>query len=200
MRADTLLLLQLWLDSSFISSGVSSNHNKIKDHSSTSTAKTSFHPWYLTSTRHYNHPSYATTTVTVVETTTQVEPKAAETEPAPTAYEGDTHSSTQNANVSDEKPSEEENNEIDLNHTTESPTAEPSVTTFRYEKPSSTSFGDETSPHSSLSNRIRSNKLLEENNSGRNMPESAATGDSFPWTWAKSILLEKPVQKKTTQD
>jgi len=124
------------------------------------------------------------------------------------------------SDAADEQPrdDQEANNEIDLSlqHTTDAATSEPSaVTAFRDEKPPSAAAalfgaGEPTAAHSSsplLTNRIRSTKVLEESNSGRNMPDTAgaaaaaaAPGDSFPWTWAKSILLEKPVQKKTAQN
>jgi hypothetical protein len=155
-----------------------------------STTQPTHVPHYLTRS---TSPSYASTTVAVPETTT-FELKAAETEPAPGYNE---FNENLNNNPEDLKANEEENNEIDLTHTTESPTSDISVTTLKFDKSSGAPL--ETDEHFSLlssSNRIRSTKILEENNSGRNMPEMH--GESFPWAWAKNILLEKPVMKKTS--
>ncbi len=135
-----------------------------------------------------------TTTAAVPETTT-ADQKAAETEPAP-GY-GDFGDGAANANA-EEKPNEEENNEIDLSHTTESPPSEASATTFKFEKPSAPD-NDEAGARLSGSSRIRTTKILEEN-SGRNMPETHQTAESLPWPWAKDILLEKPVMKKTSSN
>lgn len=127
--------------------------------------------------------------------TTTFEQKAAETEPVPTSY--NEYNENLNNNQEELKSNEEENNEIDLTHTTESPTSDISVTTLKYERPTiMPSQKDEPFAFLSTSNRIRSTKVLEENNSGRNMPEIHA--ESLPWAWAKNILLEKPVMKKTS--
>lgn len=135
------------------------------------------------------------TPIVVLETTT-IDQKAAETEPVP-GYNDYNENISSNTNL-EEKTSEEENNEIDLTHTTESPTSEISITTYKYDKSTSSPVENEHLSHLSQSNRIRSTKILDENNSARNMPEMHP--DSFPWTWAKNILLEKPIMKKTSQN
>lgn len=46
--------------------------------------------------------------------------------------------------------------------------------------------------------RLRNTKVLEPTeNNARNMPEDLT--NAFPWSWAKDILLEKPVAKKTNK-
>lgn len=135
-----------------------------------------------------------TTTVPIFETTT-IEQKAAETEPNLGYNE-------YNENLNN--PNEDETNEIDLTHMTELPTSEisGSATTYRADRSTSAAQIENDSDKEdalSASNRLRSTKILEqqENNSARNMPEMHS--ESLPWAWAKNILLEKPVMKKTSQ-
>jgi hypothetical protein len=131
--------------------------------------------------------------------------KAAETEPAPgyNEYNENVGSSQEEAKFANSNNSEEENNEIDLTHTTESPTSDISVTS--YSKFDTRSTRDPREPEDnyallSSSNRLRSTKVLDENNSGRNMPAETRVDSPFPWAWAKNILLEKPVMKKNSQN
>ena len=177
-------------------------HNKYRDNStvSSTTQVTRTVPQFIVRN---TSPSYISTTLAAIDTTT-VEQKAAETEQAILAYNEFIESLNNNHNEEVKSaPAEEETNEIDLTHVTESPTSETSgsITTYRYDRTISmpTENDNEKEINFALSNRIRSTKILEqENNSGRNMPEMNA--ESFPWAWAKNILLEKPVMKKTSQN
>lgn len=176
------------------------NHNRIKDHSTvSSTTSQPIHvPHYLTKS---SSPPYAsTTTISVIETTT-FEQKAAETELVPGYNEYNENISNIQEEAKANSANEEENNEIDLSHTTESPTSDLSVTTYKFDRSTrDVREQQENFPLISASNRLRSTKTLDENNSGRNMPEMGHVDSSFSWAWAKNILLEKPVMKKNSQN
>lgn len=123
------------------------------------------------------------------------EQKAAETEPAPgyNEYIENIGNTQDEAKFANNNNNEEENNEIDLTHTTESPTSDISETYNKFTR-------DPREPEDnfsviSTSNRLRSTKILDENNSGRNMPAETRADFSFPWA-----LLEKPVMKKNSQN
>jgi len=183
-----------------ISVNACSNHNKIKDHSTvSSTTSQPIHvPHYLTKSS--SAPYASTTTVSVIETTT-FEQKAAETELALSYNEYNENVSNSQEEAKANNVNEEENNEIDLTHTTESPTSDLSVTTFKFDRSTrDVREQEEHFPLLSPSNRIRSTKTLDENNSGRNMPEMGHVDSSFAWDWAKDILLQKPVMMKTSQN
>lgn len=60
---------------------------------------------------------------------------------------------------------------------------------------------EESQPSTTIANRTRTTKTLETetSHSARIMPEQYPSSESFPWAWAKNILLEKPIMKKTVQ-
>lgn len=175
-------------------------HKKGDSSVSSTTHATQTVPQYLVRN---TSPSYISTTVATLETTT-VEQKVAETEQPIIPYNEFVENLNNNHNEEVKTaPAEDETNEIDLTHVTEPPTSEilGSGTTYRFDRTTSmpTENDNDKEINFSTSNRIRSTKILEqENNSGRNMPEMNA--ESFPWAWAKNILLEKPVMKKTSQN